>query len=89
MNGPTTRWQVNAVNCMVTLGIVKDWKQFLDNYFPNNLRSQKELKFQQLRRGDMSMIEYAKKFEDMDAYSRKVSYAADYRWKIYQFMFDL
>ncbi|CAI8587162.1 unnamed protein product [Vicia faba] len=37
----------------------------------------------------MSVSEYAEKFEDMDAYSRKVMYVPDEFWKIDQFMFWL
>lgn len=37
----------------------------------------------------MSVIVYAKKFEDMDAYSRQVASAPDEKWKIDQFLFGL
>lgn len=35
----------------------------------------------------MSIVVYAKKFEDMTAYSRQATYALDEKWKINQFLF--
>lgn len=74
MRGPTTTWWVGAATHKGTLGTPKDWEQFkaefLDKYFLISLRSHKEFEFQQLRKGDMSVVEYAKKFEDIDAYSK-------------------
>ena len=81
MKGPAARWWTSAETRMMTLGIPKDWEHFkaafLDHYFPNSLRAQKELEFQQLRQGSMSITTYAEKFEDMAAYSRQAAYAPD------------
>lgn len=37
----------------------------------------------------MSVAEYAKKFEDITAYSMQAMYAPDEKWKVYQSMFGL
>ncbi|XP_050909073.1 uncharacterized protein LOC127122837 [Lathyrus oleraceus] len=54
-----------------------------------SLRTQKEFEFQQLRQGPMTVVAYAKKFEDVAAYSRQAMYAPDEKWKIDQFLFGL
>lgn len=93
MKGPAVRWWESASTLMTNQGIPKDWEHFktifLDKYFPSSLRTQKEFKFQQLRKGTMSVAMYAEKFEDMATYSRQVAYAPDERWKIDQFLFGL
>lgn len=70
-----------------------DWEHFkttfLDKYYPSTLRTQKEFEFQQLRQGVMLVAKYAKKFEDMAAYSRQAMYTPDEKWKIYKFLFVL
>lgn len=38
---------------------------FLDHYFLDSLKAQKEFKFQQLRQRKMTVAEYVKKFEDI------------------------
>ncbi|XP_058784418.1 uncharacterized protein LOC131659213 [Vicia villosa] len=64
----------------------KDWQHFkvafLEKYFPNSVRTQKEREFQNFKQGDMSVSEYAEKFEDLADYSRQAVYAPDELWKI-------
>ncbi|XP_058775800.1 uncharacterized protein LOC131650077 [Vicia villosa] len=71
----------------------KDWQHFkvafLEKYFPNSVRTQKEREFQNFKQGDMSVSEYAEKFEDLADYSRQAVYAPDELWKIDQFMMGL
>ncbi|XP_058766744.1 uncharacterized protein LOC131640357 [Vicia villosa] len=66
--------------------IPKDWQHFkvafLEKYFPNSVRTQKEREFQNFKQGDMSVSEYAEKFEDLADYSRQAVYAPDELWKI-------
>ncbi|XP_058777196.1 uncharacterized protein LOC131651556 [Vicia villosa] len=73
--------------------IPKDWQHFkvafLEKYFPNSVRTQKEREFQNFKQGDMSVSEYAEKFEDLADYSRQAVYAPDELWKIDQFMMGL
>ncbi|XP_050920554.1 uncharacterized protein LOC127138206 [Lathyrus oleraceus] len=93
MKGPTVRWWESASTLITNQGVLEDWEHFktifMDKYFPSSLRTQKEFEFQQLRQGTMTVTVYAKKFEDMASYSRKVAYAPDERWKIDQFLFGL
>lgn len=62
---------------------------FLDKYFPNSLRTQKEFEFQQLRQGIMSVTKFVEKFENMVVYFRKIVYALNEKWNVNQFMFGL
>ncbi|XP_050915453.1 uncharacterized protein LOC127130499 [Lathyrus oleraceus] len=93
MKGQTVRWWESASTLMTNQGVPRDWEHFktifLDKYFPSSLRTQKEFEFQQLRQGTMTVVVYAEKFEDMDAYSRQAAYAPDERWKIDEFLFGL
>ena len=73
--------------------ISNDWQHFntsfLDKYYLNSLHAHKENEFHLFKQGNMSVSEYAEKFEDMDAYSRQVIYASYEMWKIDQFLFGL
>ncbi|XP_058775802.1 uncharacterized protein LOC131650078 [Vicia villosa] len=62
---------------------------FLEKYFPNSVRTQKEREFQNFKQSDMTVSEYAEKFEDLADYSRQAVYAPDELWKIDQFMMGL
>ncbi|XP_050895545.1 uncharacterized protein LOC127102186 [Lathyrus oleraceus] len=81
MKGPTMRWWESASTLMTNQGVPRDCDHFktifMDKYFPSSLRTQKEFEFQQLRQGTMTVATYAKKFEDMVAYSRQAAYAMD------------
>lgn len=93
LKGPAIRWWESASTLMTNQGVQRDWEHFkiyfLDKYFPSTLRTQKEFEFQQLRQSNMSVAEYAEKFEDMAAYSRQAIYAPDEKWKVDQFLFGL
>ncbi|XP_050883789.1 uncharacterized protein LOC127086997 [Lathyrus oleraceus] len=93
IKGPAKKWWENASTLMTNQGVPRDWEHFkttfLDKYFPRSLRTQKEFEFQQLRQGPLTVVAYAKKFEDMAAYSRQVACAPDEKWKVDQFLFGL
>ncbi|XP_058768562.1 uncharacterized protein LOC131642303 [Vicia villosa] len=86
MKGPALRWWNTASTYFTTQEIPKDWQHFkvafLEKYFPNSVRTQKEREFQNFKQGDMSVSEYAEKFEDLADYSRQAVYAPDELWKI-------
>ncbi|XP_058769057.1 uncharacterized protein LOC131642912 [Vicia villosa] len=88
MKGPALRWWNTASTYFTTQEIPKDWQHFkvafLEKYFPNSVRTQKEREFQNFKQGDMSVLEYAEKFEDLADYSRQAVYAPDELWKIDQ-----
>lgn len=64
VRGPTTRWWVSASSRMTIQGILKVWENFkavfLDKYFLESLRAQKEFEFKQLHQGAMSIAQYTK-----------------------------
>ncbi|XP_058765788.1 uncharacterized protein LOC131639302 [Vicia villosa] len=86
MTGPTLRWWNTASTYFTAQEIPKDWKHFkvafLEMYFPNSVRTQKEREFQNFKHGSLFVSEYAEKFEDLADYSRLVVYAPDELWKI-------
>ncbi|XP_058775640.1 uncharacterized protein LOC131649918 [Vicia villosa] len=86
MKGPALRWWNTASTYFTAQEIPKDWQHFkvafLEKYFPNNVKTQKEREFQNFKQGNMSVSEYAEKFEDLADYSRQGVYAPDELWKI-------
>ncbi|XP_058733101.1 uncharacterized protein LOC131604693 [Vicia villosa] len=86
MKGPALQWWNTASTNFTTQEIPKDWHHFkvafLEKYFPNSVRTQKEREFQNFKQGNMSVLEYAEKFKDLAYYSRQVVYAPDELWKI-------
>ena len=40
-------------------------REFLDRYYPEDVRGKKEIEFLELKQGDMSVIEYAAKFVEL------------------------
>ncbi|XP_058765786.1 uncharacterized protein LOC131639301 [Vicia villosa] len=93
MKGPALRWWNTASTYFTAQEIPKDWQHFkvafLEKYFPNSVRTQKEQEFQNFKHGSMSVSEYVEKFEDLADYSRQAIYAPDELWKIDQFMMGL
>ncbi|XP_058762994.1 uncharacterized protein LOC131636407 [Vicia villosa] len=93
MKGPAGRWWNTESTYFTNRGIPKDWQHFktafLEKYYPNSVRALKEREFQSFKQGNMSVSEYAEKFEDMVAYSRQAAYAPDELWKIDQFLMGL
>ncbi|XP_058741456.1 uncharacterized protein LOC131613835 [Vicia villosa] len=93
MKGPALRWWNTASTYFTTQEIPKDWHYFkaafLEKYFPNSVRTQREREFQNFKQGNLSVSEYAEKFEDMADYSRQAVYAPDELRKIDQFLMGL
>ncbi|XP_058781646.1 uncharacterized protein LOC131655860 [Vicia villosa] len=79
MKGPALRWWNTASTYFTTQEIPKDWHHFkaafLEKYFPNSVRTQREREFHNFKQGNLSVSEYAEKFEDMADYSRQAVYA--------------
>ncbi|XP_058760552.1 uncharacterized protein LOC131633895 [Vicia villosa] len=93
MKGPALRWWNTASIYFTTQEIPKDWQHFkvafLEKYFPNSVRTQKEREFHNFKQGNMSVSEYAEKFKDLADYTRQAVYAPYELWKIDQFMMGL
>lgn len=43
--------------------------EFLDTYFPDNVRSKEEIKFLELKQANMTMADYAAKLEELSGFS--------------------
>nr|KYP38781.1 Transposon Ty3-I Gag-Pol polyprotein [Cajanus cajan] len=69
-------------------GIIITWKvfraKFFEKYFPNDVRRAKEIEFMQLKQGNMTVGEYASKFEELGKYST-FFYHPDERMKCIKF----
>ncbi|XP_058750199.1 uncharacterized protein LOC131623219 [Vicia villosa] len=93
MKGPTLIWWNTVSTYFTTQEIPKDWHHFkaafLEKYFPNSVRTQRETEFHNFKQGNLCVFECGEKFEDMADYSRQVVYAPDELWKIYQFLMGL
>ena len=67
-------WWNNTQRSLTTLGapITRDeFKEvFLENYFPHSIHIQKEIKFLQIRQGEMTVAEYLAKFESLARFGR-------------------
>ncbi|XP_058775978.1 uncharacterized protein LOC131650279 [Vicia villosa] len=63
MKGPALRWWNTASTYFTTQEIPKDWHHFkaafLEKYFPNSVRTQREREFQNFKQGNLSVSEYA------------------------------
>nr|KYP34651.1 RNA-directed DNA polymerase isogeny [Cajanus cajan] len=69
-------------------GIIITWEvfraKFFEKYFPNDVRRAKEIEFMQLKQGNMTVGEYASKFEELGKYST-FFYHPDERMKCIKF----
>ncbi|MCI56242.1 hypothetical protein A2U01_0077493, partial [Trifolium medium] len=67
------QWWKNAKLRMGAGGIVNSWEmfkgEFLRKYFPADINNKKVVEFMELKQGDMSVAEYAVKFESLCAFS--------------------
>ncbi|MCI66922.1 cellular nucleic acid-binding protein, partial [Trifolium medium] len=67
------QWWKNAKLRMGADGIVISWEifkgEFLRKYFPADIKNKKVVEFMELKQGDMSVAEYAVKFESLCAFS--------------------
>ncbi|MCI46137.1 hypothetical protein A2U01_0067377, partial [Trifolium medium] len=66
-------WWKNAKQRLGVGGAVITWemfkREFLIKYFPADVRNKKVVEFMELKQGNMSVAEYAAKFESLCAFS--------------------
>ena len=66
-------WWKNASQRLGYDGAVITWdifkREFLIKYFPTDVRNRKVVEFMELKQGNLSVAEYAAKFEDLCRYS--------------------
>lgn len=62
-------WWVGLLPVLEQDGAVVTWtvfrREFLNRYFPEDVRGKKEIEFLELKQGDMSVTEYAAKFTEL------------------------
>ena len=67
-------WWRNACQRLGFGNTVITWesfkREFLVKYFPSDIRNRKVVEFMELKQGNMSVAEYAAKFEELCRYSR-------------------
>ena len=65
-------WWTNVKERLETGGEVVTWvrfkAEFLRKYFPEDLRTRKEVEFLNLKQGSSSVAEYAAKFEELSRF---------------------
>ena len=94
-------WWTNAKRRLEIGGEVVTWErfkaEFLRKYFPEDLRTRKEVEFLNLKQGSSSVAEYAAKFEELSRFclyinaedamiSKCVKFESGLRPDIYQYM---
>lgn len=66
-------WWDNARQRFEANGIALTWAifrgAFLEKYFPTDVRSKKEIEFLELKQGNMTIVDYAAKFEELSRFS--------------------
>ncbi|MCI19955.1 hypothetical protein A2U01_0041115, partial [Trifolium medium] len=66
-------WWKNAQHRIGAGGVVITWemfkREFWVKYFPADVRNKKVVEFMELKQGNMSVAEYAAKFESLSAFS--------------------
>ncbi|XP_004491986.1 uncharacterized protein [Cicer arietinum] len=86
-------WWRSANTYLQTQGTHMNWEHFevsfLDKYYPKSAKRQNELEFVHLQQGDMSVVEYVVKFEELARFSPHAQYAPIEEWKINQFEWGL
>ncbi|XP_050877262.1 uncharacterized protein LOC127081016 [Lathyrus oleraceus] len=67
LSGEAEDWWDNTRQILEAIGTKITWvvfrKEFLENYFPEDVRGKKEIEFLELKQGNMTVAEYAAKFE--------------------------
>lgn len=62
-------WWDNTRQRLKVVGVEITWivfrVKFLEKYFPEDVHSKKKIEFLELKKGDMTVVEYAAKFEDL------------------------
>ena len=67
-------WWVSLLPILEQGGAEVSWtifkREFLDRYFPEDVRGKKEIEFLELKQGNMSVTEYAAKFVELPSFIR-------------------
>jgi len=62
-------WWVSLLPMLEQDGVVVTWavfrREFLNRYFPEDVRGKKEIEFLELKQGDKSVTEYTAKFVEL------------------------
>jgi len=62
-------WWISLLPILEQDGVEVTWvvfkREFLDRYFPEDVRGKKEIEFLELKQGNMSVTEYAAKFVEL------------------------
>ncbi|EPS69978.1 hypothetical protein M569_04784, partial [Genlisea aurea] len=74
-DGRASTWW-NSVETSLIAGMETNWdvfkKIYLDYFFPKELRNRKKREFNQLVQGNMKVMQYREKFQDLGRYAPKV-----------------
>ena len=74
--GLTDAWWQTIKEPYQTMANETTWEtfknQFTDKYIPSHVKRQKAIKFQQLKQGNMTVLEYVTKFERLARYAREL-----------------
>ncbi|XP_050902870.1 uncharacterized protein LOC127115335 [Lathyrus oleraceus] len=91
--GEAESWWRGAKSIIHNKGEELTWgafrKKFLDKYFPRSARAEKEAQFLRLHQSNMSVVEYAAKFESLAKYFRLFNNVVDENYKCERFESDL
>nr|KYP51237.1 hypothetical protein KK1_026921 [Cajanus cajan] len=86
--GEAKYWWDSTRRLLEAGGIIITWEvfraKFFEKYFPNDVRRAKKIEFMQLKQGNMTVGEYASKFEELGKYST-FFYQPDERMKCIKF----
>ncbi|XP_027364444.1 uncharacterized protein LOC113871551 [Abrus precatorius] len=89
LEGEVENWWHGTQQLMMVAGEVVTWeafqRKFLEKYFPENVRRAKETEFMYLRQGNMTVGEYAAKFEALSEYATYYQHHPDAQWKCQKF----
>jgi hypothetical protein len=72
LEGEAEVWWDNSRQRLEAAGTGITWAvfraEFLEKYFPEDIRSAKEIEFLELKQGSMTVAEYAARFEELVQY---------------------
>lgn len=87
--GDSYNWWKEVQRSSETHRVILTWegfrKTFLDKYFPENVKYEKEIEFLRLHQGEMTIDQYVSKFESLSKYSSCFVNNPDMTWKARKF----
>ena len=90
LRGDAEHWWEGNRSRLEAEGIEITWalfqELFLEKYFPDDVREQKEMEFLSLTQGNMSVGEYASKFEELSRYYTPYQNLVDDRTRCVKFI---